>query len=316
MITIFRNKSNKIVLDQNVTNLIKFLSSVMIALHHYSQYMVKEGTHNPIYQMLSTQGGWLGVAIFFFLSGYGLMKSDLKNHQSPICFFKKRFQKVYIPAVVISIVWGVFLQYKYQSNIVIGDVLWQFNDGVFWFVRAVVCLYLIFYIYIVVRKYIVEKYRFLLLITIAIISTSALFLMGIVPYPVHASSVLLFFLGVLLAEYPDLFVNLIQKKFWVVFILAFIFVLTLLFRHNHQIVHCTVNYMITIIAITFFSLFEVKISNMPIWIGGCSYDIYLVHNKAKMLLLSYMNFAPLWSFLALTMFFAFLYYNFRKLVNL
>lgn len=65
----------------------------MIALHHYSIDRVIAGTHNPIYQLLSTQGGWLGVAIFFFLSGYGLMKSELKNHIEFVPFVKKRLLK-------------------------------------------------------------------------------------------------------------------------------------------------------------------------------------------------------------------------------
>ena len=82
------NQTSEICLDKNLTDLIKFLACLMIALHHYSQGMVVAGTHNPIYLLFSTQGGWLGVAIFFFLSGYGLMNIDMKNHQSPIQFFK------------------------------------------------------------------------------------------------------------------------------------------------------------------------------------------------------------------------------------
>ena len=106
MIIISVNQSSEICFEKNLTDLIKFLSCLMIALHHYSQGMVVAGTHNPIYQLFSTQGGWLGVAIFFFLSGYGLMKSDMKNHLDPIPFFKKRILKTYFPAVLVSVIWG------------------------------------------------------------------------------------------------------------------------------------------------------------------------------------------------------------------
>lgn len=104
-----KNTSSHITLDRNLTDLIKFLACLMIALHHYSQGMVVAGTHNPIYQLSSTQGGLLGVAIFFFLSGYGLMKSDMKHHLSVVTFFKKRLMKTYLPAVVVSLLWGGYM---------------------------------------------------------------------------------------------------------------------------------------------------------------------------------------------------------------
>ena len=106
MIIVSVNQSNEIRFDKKLTDLIKFLACLMIALHHYSQGMVVAGTHNPIYQLFSTQGGWLGVAIFFFLSGYGLMKSDMNNHLSPIPFFQKRLLRVYLPTVLVSAIWG------------------------------------------------------------------------------------------------------------------------------------------------------------------------------------------------------------------
>lgn len=103
-------------LSRNLTDLVKFLSCLMIALHHYSQGMVVAGSHNPIYQIFSTQGGWLGVAIFFFLSGYGLMKSDMKHHLKPLPFFKKRLMKTYLPAVLVSLLWGGYLLIRGGKN--------------------------------------------------------------------------------------------------------------------------------------------------------------------------------------------------------
>lgn len=116
------NTSSNITLDRNLTDFIKFMACMMIALHHYSQGMVVAGTHNPIYQLFSTQGGWLGVAIFFFLSGYGLMKSDMKYHLEAIPFFKKRLLKTYFPAVVVSFLWGGYMLIRGGKN-------WTFNSS-------------------------------------------------------------------------------------------------------------------------------------------------------------------------------------------
>lgn len=78
----------------------------MVMLHHYSQYVIShEISHAIPYQLLSTQGGYLGVAIFFFLSGYGLMESESKSHLNLKTFFKRRFLKIYLPVLLISFIW-------------------------------------------------------------------------------------------------------------------------------------------------------------------------------------------------------------------
>lgn len=120
-----KNTSNAITFDRNLTDIVKFLSCLMITLHHYSQGMVVAGSHNPIYQLFSTQGGWLGVAIFFFLSGYGLMKSDMKHHLEPLPFFKKRLMKTYLPAVLVSLLWGGYLQIRGGAKIGLPICLWH-----------------------------------------------------------------------------------------------------------------------------------------------------------------------------------------------
>lgn len=68
--------------DRGLTDFIKFLSCIMIALHHFSQIRGVQGASNIFYFLFATQGGYLGVAIFFFLSGYGLMKSEMSKHLS------------------------------------------------------------------------------------------------------------------------------------------------------------------------------------------------------------------------------------------
>ena len=51
-------------------------------LHHYSQYVCANNlSESVIFRALSYQAGFLGVAIFFFLSGFGLMESESKAHR-------------------------------------------------------------------------------------------------------------------------------------------------------------------------------------------------------------------------------------------
>lgn len=103
---ILANKSEKIILDRGLTDTIKFLASVMIALHHYSQLVLSTGvSDNLIYKSFSTQGGYFGVALFFFFSGYGVMMADIKNHFSLVQYIKKRILKIYKPVILITIAW-------------------------------------------------------------------------------------------------------------------------------------------------------------------------------------------------------------------
>ena len=93
-------------IDKSSSDLIKFLAALMVAGHHYSQYVISHGLSDSIiYQLLSTQGGYLGVAIFFFLSGYGLMESEARHHLTVGAFLRKRLAKIYLPVLLLNCLW-------------------------------------------------------------------------------------------------------------------------------------------------------------------------------------------------------------------
>ena len=78
----------------------------MVALHHYSAYVISLGySNNIILKAFSTQGGYLGVALFFFMSGFGLMMSEIKHHLGCVAFLKKRLSKILVPSIFVTIIW-------------------------------------------------------------------------------------------------------------------------------------------------------------------------------------------------------------------
>lgn len=84
---------------------------MMVMMHHYSQYVCANHLSDSlIFKILSYQGGYLGVAIFFLLSGYGLMESDQKQHLQLGKFFKRRFLKIYLPVLAVTLLWIITSQ--------------------------------------------------------------------------------------------------------------------------------------------------------------------------------------------------------------
>jgi membrane-bound acyltransferase YfiQ involved in biofilm formation len=92
--------------------------------------------------------GYLGVAIFIMLSGYGLTSSFLRN-QSLDNFFKKRMLKVYLPFVIISVSYSLIRLLNHEHDL---DALFFNSTGVtlvdksFWFVDFIIIAYGMFYV--------------------------------------------------------------------------------------------------------------------------------------------------------------------------
>lgn len=99
-------EQQEILFDRNLTDLMKFVACLMVAMSHYSGYALANGvSSNIIYKVIAATGGYLGVALFFFLSGYGLMMSDMKHHLGFVDFLKRRLSKTWLPAVLVSAIW-------------------------------------------------------------------------------------------------------------------------------------------------------------------------------------------------------------------
>ncbi len=95
-------------LDKATADVIKFLAAIVVVLHHYSQYVEINHISGWIgYKLLSSQGGYVGVAVFFFLSGFGLMESEKRSHLSAKRFFQRRFMKVYLPVLAVTFIWYI-----------------------------------------------------------------------------------------------------------------------------------------------------------------------------------------------------------------
>lgn len=148
--TVLKTKTFSI--DKSVSDLLKITAALLVMFAHYCNIKAQAGGTLNVFELcMRSQGGNIGVAIFFFLSGYGLMASEIKSHLSAARFFKKRFCKIYLPVLLATALW-LPISYKIASPseksylLVISDLLWGFKDPVLWFIRVLILLYASFFL--------------------------------------------------------------------------------------------------------------------------------------------------------------------------
>ena len=96
-----------IALSKNTCDVIKFFSALLVISAHAASAALGPvyNSHHWFFYLTATQNGYLGVAIFFFLSGYGLMESEAKSHLGLKTFFRRRFLKIYLPVLLVTALW-------------------------------------------------------------------------------------------------------------------------------------------------------------------------------------------------------------------
>lgn len=224
-------------LSKDWCNWAKLVAALLVAVSHYSTVIViNNHWSDSAFLRFWCQGGYIGVAIFFFLSGYGLMESEKRHHLSVVEFLKKRLSKIYLPVLLVSVFWiplyYLFVQKTTDGVTIRGalyDVLWGFRDCVLWFVKILILLYGLYTCCCALHK------------RGNIVVSHALFVAGVICVTLLAHyldypyiSVPLFGVGVYASIYKDKFV--MKQPLSVVLVFAFMIVNALIFivlRDNH-----------------------------------------------------------------------------------
>ncbi len=314
-------------LDRNITDCLKFLCCILVASSHYAQYAVAQDVNaGLLLQLLSMQGGYLGVSIFFFLSGYGLMCSSISKKLDFLPFLKKRMTKVYFPAVFVSLLWVVLICFfptlqdvplglkgvVDTSNLLsylIAVFALQFCDSVLWFVKVILLLYLLLYFYLVIREH--SKPLSLIFLGVGVTMMTIGVYNCIAPFA--SVSIFAFALGVLSVEYKSV---LLRNKWYLFLAFPIIALGGYMCRENNILLHGLINYVILFLIIIFFSCFEVRCNLKCEWIADVSYDLYLSHNKVKVIMILFSPTMHLFSFLFLSVVVAALLLKVRKVLHL
>lgn len=298
-----------------MSNAIKIIAAILVMLSHYSQYICTNH-HSPsiVFLALSSQGGYLGVAFFFFLSGFGLMESEKKAHLSAFDFFKKRLLKIYLPVLLVTLLWGIVSSYAMSispfevndSMSVGGGIirrLWCFGDGVLWFVKVLLILYLLFFLFSIFY----DSHRQIAIVSLFL--TSIILSMAIRLYSedFQAISVPFFSLGVFMSLYKGM---KSQLEVLILSVICISLIWCKIFDMNIML-HFIIN-------ASFLTLFVIMLTvkyidfKVPSIIGAISFDIYLVHNKVIMAMKESVDYIPLWLFILITAISTYVFFTLRK----
>lgn len=90
--------------------------------------------------------GAVGVYIFLFLSGYGLMRSADNNGIAG--YWRKRIKKVYVPYIAVlalCVVLSIICLHSVSENFIKYLVLWKVPFGEYWYLRIQIKWYIAFF---------------------------------------------------------------------------------------------------------------------------------------------------------------------------
>ena len=276
------------IISQTNSLALKAVASVVIVVHHYTLY--QGNTHDNLAQeFLTLVCGYIVVALFFFLSGYGLMESEKRKNLSIAVFIKRRLSRVYIPFVLTNVLLVFTLMFignypiSFQT-IVAHTIGYHLIDSVTWFVPVTLLFYLFVLLLSSLHNRIHKALAMVLLCLLYIILSITIFN---IPFYAYVSTPA-FPLGYIASLYCQEICQGIKGAFRVVLLILCVgtFVFLSLAMMGHFPVHGHILH--GIIALNNIALVGIVISTFAgkdykwfhwKWLGDISYEVYLCHAK-------------------------------------
>lgn len=273
--------SQKVELKKGTCDVVKLVAALLVVTAHTAGAVIGMGSEHPFFYIMASQNGYIGVAIFFFLSGYGLMQSEMKSHLPLRSFLSRRFLKVYLPVLLVTALW-LPLAYNYPPlssgcNSIIYDLLYTFSDPVMWFIRVLIPLYAAFYMMSIVGL----RWGMNSAVWLLLAGCMAYAIASIYGYDsVRDHSVPLFAMGVFAAFHARRGVGFNIAAILLVGILVSVPV----FFTSHPLtgfMHSYFDYCLLAALVAILSIRQTDVK-LPAVLAAITFDIYLVHMKLLM----------------------------------
>lgn len=273
-------------LTKNSSLILKGVAIALIIISHVAgMYAIRYFT--PL--------GGIGVALFLFLSGYGLSESVIKKDLKG--FWVRRIFTVFLPYILIEIV-VMIITNKFNIKDFVLSVLFIYpRQTQIWYLQYLLLNYFCFWC---VYKFVDEKYRLICLLVLAIISVF------ILP-EIAAEQALSFLCGCAFSKRKELFTKL-GKNMVICLVIGCAALAIKQFevvRSAPQIIKNLVQLMIKLPSAMFVIGFVIRTVSLLKYrcfecIGKISYELYLVH--INLLFLITTEVLDLFIFVALTCF--------------
>lgn len=276
------------IISQTNSLTLKAVACVVIVVHHYTLY--QGNPHDNLAQeFLTLVCGYIVVALFFFLSGYGLMESEKRKKITIRTFLKRRLCRVYIPFVFTNVLLVVVLlcigNYSASYKIILAHIFgFELIDSVTWFVPVTLLFYFFVLLLSELQKRFCKALAMAGLCLLYIISSIILF---DIPFYAYVSTPA-FPLGYIASLYSQEICQGIKGTFRVVLLILCVgaFALLSLAMMGHFPVHGHILH--GIIALNNIALVGIVVSTFAgkdhkwfhcKWLGDISYEVYLCHAK-------------------------------------
>ena len=270
-------------LSNKSTKSLKGLLALLIIFHHISQKI----TTGENFSNFEYMGRYI-VALFFFLSGYGLYFQYSNNATYMENFLKKRLVRIFIPFFIFIVIYVIY-------RATLGEVVnvdfflsfWKDHSNIIyngWFVNSIIVLYVIFYVSFVRKDSKISGYK-LVFLTLVYIFWKA--------YQEHGDweyvSIMAFLLGVFWMKNRVSIDKFLEKNYFI-FLVSFS-ILMYVFRHyevimknigitNKYVYYGIVGNLCTMVFVVYFLLLTNKLnfSNKYLdFLGDISFEIYMIH---------------------------------------
>ena len=278
-------------LPKGVSTCLKGLACLLIVLHHWCNVMMTIWHENALLDVIALRGGVTGVAVFFFLSSYGLTRSQSKRRDDVLTFFKKRLIKVIVPLLITNVLWFVIRYHGQGFSHSVFQIInvYDLLDRVTWFCNVILVCYVIFFISSRVKSLwgrIASNWSLTLFLAALFI-----YLWPDDPYLVY--SLVSFPLGFTIASLQDRMMPMPLVLGVCLITMLFLGSLAIMANGFRQLF--VANVYSTGIILIMLLIWIVCCRNTKIFnglqavktpllmLGACSYEIYLLHNKALML---------------------------------
>lgn len=262
-------------LSKNITDSLKGFSVLVVIFSHIALFSVNKNIFVTIFK----NSGFLAVALFLFVSGYGLTEQLNKRENYLKGFIFNKIIRLYliffISNIIVTILNNIFLKTNYSAkNILSSSLYMNFANGrELWFVAAILFLYLTFYLSFKLFK---DKFSN---ISICIAPIFYIILCKLLDRGTWwYNTCFCFTIGVLVSIYKEKVFHFFKSKYLLNFAISLIGLVGLMFFYIRG--HSAFQYIIPIVFIWFICILTLKIepkSKSMQYINKISFEMYLVH---------------------------------------